>query len=112
MEAVARSAAPARARTLRWLQPDALAAWALGFLPLVYLALREGGWDPIIRNEVGIAIWWIVLLGAAVGVLPLSRIRTAGGGAVGLFAGFALWTALAVGWAGRGEGRLPQGSPR
>jgi len=54
VEAVARTTAPARLRTWIEPQPRALAAWALGFLPVVYLSLRGGGWDPVIRNEVGI----------------------------------------------------------
>ena len=40
--------------------------------------MKGGGYDPIVRGEVGVAVWWVVLFGAAVGVLPAARI-TAGG---------------------------------
>ena len=103
MEAVARTTAPARLRTWVQPQPPAFAAWALGFLPVVYLSLRGGGWDPVIRNEVGIAVWWIVLIAAALGVIPLARVRTMGWVALALFAGFAVWTALGIGWSESGE---------
>jgi len=98
VEAVAGSAAPARARALAWLQPAPIAVWALACLPVLYLSLRGGGYDPIVRGEVGIAVWWIVLVGAAIGVLPLIRLRPAAWIALGGLAGLALWSALALGW--------------
>ena len=103
MEAVARTTAPARLRTWIQPQPRTLAAWALGFLPVVYLSLRGGGWDPVVRNEVGIAVWWIVLIAAALGLIPLARVRTMGWVALALFAAFAVWTALGIGWSESGE---------
>ena len=103
MEAVARSAAPARSREASFFQPAAIAAWALGFLPVLYLALRGGGYDPVIRNEVGIAVWWIVLIGVVVGLLPAIRVRPAGWIALGCLAAFAGWTALAGGWSESNE---------
>ena len=42
-----------------------LAAWTLGFAPVLYLALRGGGYDIAVRSEVGLAVWWIVLVGVA-----------------------------------------------
>src|SRR3954464_5240169 len=98
MEAVARSAAPARSEEASFFQPAATAARARGFLPVLYLALRGGGYDPVIRNEVGIAVWWIVLIGVVVGVLPTIRVRPAGWMALGCLAAFALWTVVAGGW--------------
>lgn len=82
------------------LAPAARAAglWALPFALVLYLGLRGGGYDPLVRNDVGIAIWWIVLLGAAVGVLPAARLRFAGWVALGLFAAFTVWTGLSTGW--------------
>ncbi len=75
-----------------------IAAWTLGFLPTTYLALSGGGYDIIVRSELGILIWWIVLLGAIVGILPLRRLPPAAWIALGLFAAFFAWTWLAVGW--------------
>ena len=97
------TAAPAHAR--RWaarLDPPAIAAWTLAFAVVAYLALSNGGYDTIVRSQVGIAVWWIVLLGALAGVLP-ARIGAAGWVAIGLLAGFALWTGLATGWSESAE---------
>jgi O-antigen ligase len=82
--------------------PPALAAWTLAFAVVAYLALSNGGYDTIVRSQVGIAVWWIVLLGALAGVLP-ARIGAAGWVAIGLLAAFALWTGLATGWSESSE---------
>jgi hypothetical protein len=65
---------------------------------IVYLSLRAGGYDPIPRDEVGIVVWWALLLGGAVGALSALRIGLAA--RWGLFAFLALiaWTALSLGW--------------
>ena len=108
-------AALARSRRLTArLDPPAIAAWTLGFAVVAYLALSNGGYDTIVRSQVGIAVWWIVLLGALAGVLP-ARIGAAGWAAIGLLAGFALWTGLATGWsesAERCDDRARARSPR
>jgi hypothetical protein len=81
----------------------ALSGWLLPFVLVVYLALKGGGYDEVIRGEVGIAIWWIVLLGALVGVLPVARISRAGWVGLGLFAAFWAWMALGITWSGNSE---------
>src|SRR5829696_4700867 len=75
----------------------ALAAWTLAFAVVAYLALSNGGYDTIVRSQVGIAVWWIVLLAALAGILP-ARIGVAGWVAIGLLGGFALWIGVATGW--------------
>jgi O-antigen ligase/polysaccharide polymerase Wzy-like membrane protein len=80
-----------------------LAGVVIPFALVLYLALKGGGYDSIIRSEIGIAVWWIVLIGAAVGVLPASRIGRMGWVGMGLLAGFALWTALGIGWSESSE---------
>ena len=80
----------------------AVAAWALAFTVVAYLALSNGGYDAVVRSQVGVAIWWIVLLGALAGILP-ARIGVAGWVAIGLLAGFALWTGLATSWSESAE---------
>ena len=70
----------------------------LPFILVAYLGLRGGGYDEVVRGEVGIAAWWIVLAGAAVGVLPMGRISRGGFLAIGLLALFAVWTGLGIGW--------------
>jgi hypothetical protein len=84
------------------LDPPAIAAWTLAFAVVAYLALSNGGYDTIVRSQVGVAVWWVVLLGALAGVLP-RRIPRVGWVAIGLLAAFALWTGLATGWSESAE---------
>jgi hypothetical protein len=74
------------------------ATWLLAALLVVYLALENGGYDPIPRGQVGIAVWWLVLLGVAIEALPVPGRSKAGLAALGLLSGFGVWTALAMGW--------------
>lgn len=90
-----------RRRSIRVHWP-AVSAWTVGFALVSYLALRNGGYDTIVRSEVGIAIWWIVLLGACAGILPL-RFGRRGWLAVLLLAGFAAWTGVAATWSQSAE---------
>jgi hypothetical protein len=71
---------------------------ALAFGLVVYLGLAGGGYDPLVHNQVGIAVWWIVLCGVVVGALPQRRPEPLAWVALGLFAAFAVWTALSLGW--------------
>jgi hypothetical protein len=73
-------------------------AWLLGFGLIAYLGLKGGGFDPLVNDQVGIAIWWVVLAGTVVGALPRLRPGPLGWIALGLLAGFVLWTALSLGW--------------
>ena len=75
-----------------------MAGFVLPFVLVVYLALKGGGYDQIIYGQVGIAVWWLVLVGAAVGLFPVSRIPRAGWFGLALLGAFALWTALGIGW--------------
>ena len=82
--------------------PPALAAWTLAFTLVAYLALRNGGYDTVVRSEVAVALWWIVLLAALAGILP-ARMGAAGWVAIGLLAAFAAWTGVAIGWSESAE---------
>lgn len=97
----AQALAPPRSLAAR-IDAPALGAWTLAFALVTYLALRGGGYDTVVRSEVGVAVWWIVLLAAAAGVLPL-RLRAPGLAAIGLLAGFTVWTGLAVTWSESAE---------
>lgn len=77
---------------------QAIAAWLLGFALVAYLGLSGGGYDAIARNELGIAAWWGLLLGLAVGVLPLGRLRRGPWIALGLLAAYVAWVALSLAW--------------
>jgi O-Antigen ligase len=75
----------------------------LPFLLVTYLGLKGGGYDAVVRSEVGIAVWWIVLLGAAVGALPLARFERGAWIALGLVTAFCAWTALGISWSESAE---------
>src|SRR3982751_250534 len=90
-----------------WLALDrigpVLGGWVLPFGLVLYLGLKGGGYDEIVYGQVGIVVWWIVVLGAAVAVLPVSRIGIAGWVGFGLLGAFAAWTALGIGWSSDAE---------
>jgi hypothetical protein len=77
---------------------ELVATWLLGFGLVVYLGLRSGGFDPLVSDNVGILVWWIVLAGLAVGAFPRRRFGPAGWAAVALLTGFLAWTALSRAW--------------
>jgi hypothetical protein len=99
MEGTARLPLDARLRGLiQRLDPQAGAVWMLGFLLVVYLGLEGGGYGPVLRNQLGIAVWWGVLLGLGVGALPVRRLRRSAWVAIGLLAGYVAWVALSATW--------------
>src|SRR5919197_4313794 len=62
------------------------------------LAFDGGGYDLVIRQEVGLAIWALIALGLAVGMLPRARLSPAAWVALAGFATFALLNLLAQSW--------------
>ncbi len=75
-----------------------MAAWLLGFSLVAYLGLDGGGYDPLVHDRVGIAIWAIVLLGVLAGALPRRGFGPTVWIALGLLCAFAAWTALSLTW--------------
>jgi O-Antigen ligase len=75
-----------------------IATWLLAAVLVVYLALENGGYDPIPRDQIGVAVWWALLLGVAVEALPVPGRTRAALVAGGLLLGFAAWTAISLGW--------------
>ncbi len=86
----------------------AISTWALAGALVLYLGLDGGGYDIIVRNQVGIVLWWIVLVGAAWGVLPAARLARLAWAAVVLFGAFVAWTALASTWSLSSERSLQE----
>lgn len=82
---------------------DRLLVWVGTFVLVVYLALSGGGYDIVVRSEIGIVVWWLVLLGVLIGALPRVRLRRTAWIAVALLAGFLLWTWIALAWTGSEE---------
>src|SRR5262245_37528228 len=96
--AAARSpAARAFPDVLRRADWPAISAWTLAFSLVTYLALSNGGYDVVVRSQVAVIAWWLVLLGALAGVLP-ARFGARAWVAIGLLAAFAAWSALAATW--------------
>jgi O-antigen ligase len=62
------------------------------------LAFNGGGWDVVIRHQVGLAIWAAIALGLGVGVLPRARLTPAGWVAIGALASLAGLTLLSHTW--------------
>ena len=77
--------------------PDA-GVWLASAALVIYLALRNGGYDITDRSQVAIALWWIVLVGTAVGVLPVAGGTRGGRIMLALLSAFAAWTALSLLW--------------
>lgn len=75
-----------------------VAAWTLGFAAPLYLALKGGGYEEVLRDQVGIAVWWIVLVGALVGVLPAAKPSRAQLTALGALVALAAWSGLGAMW--------------
>jgi O-antigen ligase len=83
------------ARRIDW---SAVSTWLLGFGLVVYLGLKGGGFDPLVHDQVGIAVWWIVLAATLVGALPRRRLGVLAWCSLALLAAFVAWTALSLGW--------------
>jgi tetratricopeptide (TPR) repeat protein len=100
MDSSATIAAPRSALQDRfsWIDPQAVSVWLLGFGLVVFLGLNGGGYAPIVRDQLGIAVWWGVLLGLAVGALPLNRLRYGSWLALGLLGAYVGWVALSLVW--------------
>jgi O-Antigen ligase len=101
------------ARTESWwprivgrIDGTALSIWALAGGLVLYLAIDGGGYDVVVHSQVGVIVWWIVLVGAAWGLLPAGRPARVGWAALALFGAFVAWTALAFTWSQSSERSL------
>ena len=90
------------------IDPNAVAIWALAGGMVLYLAMQGGGYDLVVRSQVGVVVWWLVLVGAVAGLLPVGRLSRAAWVALALFGGFVLWTALASTWSLSSERSLAE----
>lgn len=85
-------------RRIGGFDPSVMAAWLLGFGLVFYLSLQGGGYDTVVRNQLGIAIWWIAVVGVLAGALPVRRPNRLALVALGLLLGFVAWTAMSLAW--------------
>jgi hypothetical protein len=74
------------------------AAFAAGAAIPTYLALRGGGYDLIARQEVWLAVWWLIALGYAVGFFPRGRPSAAAVIPLAGIGALAALTALSLTW--------------
>jgi len=73
------------------------------------LSYANGGFAPTTRSYAGIAAWWLLGAGAAIGVAAaLAGIDRVALAAVGLFAAFAIWVLISINWAPDAEGAFAQ----
>ena len=82
----------------------ALAATAATFL----LAFNGGFYEPRDREALGAVVWWVIALGAILGLWPRSRVPTSAMVAGGLLAALAVWTGLSALWAPAAETALSE----
>jgi hypothetical protein len=108
MQSLAATPTAPRSRLAQSIDVQAVSLWALAATIVVYLALNGGGYDVIIRNQIGIAVWWGVLVCAALGVLPRAPLTRRAYAALLLFGGFVAWTALATTWSHSTERSLDE----
>jgi tetratricopeptide (TPR) repeat protein len=65
---------------------------------LIAVALRGGSYDEVPRGETFFAVWWVLGLGAAFGLLPAVKLSRWASVAVGALLALAAWTALGALW--------------
>lgn len=61
---------------------------------LLYLGLDAGGYDIIVRSQLGILAWWVVLLGLTIGSLPVAKMTRSGWVIGSILMMLLAWTAL------------------
>jgi O-Antigen ligase len=87
----------------RSLQIRRLTAFVIAASAISYLALRGGAYDPVVRQEAGLAIWAALTLGFAVGAVPRARLGPRELLPLAAFAGLALLTLLSLAWTSSSE---------
>jgi hypothetical protein len=86
----------------------ALAASVLAGGLVLYLGIDGGGYDVVVRSQVGVIVWWTILVGAAWGILPAGRLTRIGWAGLALFGSFVVWTALGATWSLSSERSLQE----
>jgi hypothetical protein len=108
MELVVPRATTASRLSIRRVDSHAVWIWVLCAALVLYLGIDGGGYDLVVRSHVGVIVWWVVLLGAACGILPAARLTRTGWAALGLFGAFVVWTAIASTWSLSSERSLQE----
>jgi tetratricopeptide (TPR) repeat protein len=82
----------------RTLQTRRLIGFAAAFGLTLLLAFEGGGYDVVIRQKLGLAIWALIALGLATGFFPRGRLNRGARLALGGFAGLAALMLVAHSW--------------
>jgi O-Antigen ligase len=73
------------------------------------LAYADGGFAPTTRSYAGMAAWWLLGAGAAIGIASArAGIHRLALGAVGLLAAFTVWILISISWAADAERAFAQ----
>ena len=86
-----------------WSRVPGVLAFALAAAFLLAYALPGGAYDIVRRQEYAIAVWWVVGIGFAVGLLPRCRPPRLVLVLIGLLLAYAGWTALSLIWTDSSE---------
>jgi O-antigen ligase len=65
---------------------------------VIVTAFADGGYSPVFVGAAAVVLWWTVLLGIGLGVLPVVRPTRSGALALGLLSLFAAFTATSMLW--------------
>jgi O-Antigen ligase len=77
---------------------SSVVAFAVPAILLIYYGLRGGSYDLVPRQEEAIAIWWILGLSVALGLLPRARPSRPVLIPLAALALLVVWTAISLGW--------------
>ncbi len=106
------TAPPETAAVSRRFQPrlDLRAAWAwtLTLALVLDLGIDGGGYDLVVRSHAGVIIWWILIVGAVLGLAPASRLGRARQVALVLLGAFAAWSTASTLWSLSSERSLDE----
>jgi hypothetical protein len=85
-----------------------IAAFALTAGALIWYAVPHGSYDIVPRQENTIALWWVIGVGVAVGLLPRSKIRRESYWALLALALLVAWTGASLLWTSSDERTLAE----
>ena len=94
-----RSAEP----TPRRLRARRAAGFVFALVLTLLLAFNGGGYDVVVRHQVGLVIWALIALGLGVGILPRARLTPATWIALAGFGALAGLTLLSLAWTASDE---------
>lgn len=92
------SASPPEPGDRRALLPGQTAAFLLTFGGIVLLALEQGAYDVVVRQQVGVVIWWVLALAFLTGLLPRTRPSAPAWVVIAALVLLGGWTALSLLW--------------